>query len=162
MRKILHSSLFLLVALACVPAASQASTRSAYSASTEGQVVVLLNEIRHEHGLSTLTSSTSLRNAARAHSSDMLARGYFAHNSPNEAFDVRIRRFMKRPLVGENIAWGTGVYGSAEGIVRLWMHSPPHRHIILMGSLHRVGLGIASGSFKGSRGAVMATADFSS
>jgi hypothetical protein len=42
------------------------------------------------------------------------------------------------------------------------MHSPPHRHIILMGSLHRVGLGIATGSFEGSRGAVMATADFSS
>ena len=162
MRKILQSSLFLLVALVCVPVVSQASTRSAYSASTEGRVVVLLNAIRHEHGLGTLTSSTALRKAARSHSSDMLARGYFEHNSPNEAFDVRIRRFLKSPLVGENIAWGTGSYGSAEGIVKLWMHSPPHRHIILMGSLHRVGLGIATGSFKGSRGAVMTTADFSS
>ena len=162
MRKILQSSLFLLVALVCVPAVGQASTRSGYSASTEGQVVVLLNAIRHEHGLGTLTSSTALRKAARSHSSDMLAHGYFEHNSPNETFDVRIRRFLKSPLVGENIAWGTGSYGTAEGIVKLWMHSPPHRHIILMGSLHRVGLGIATGSFKGSRGAVMATADFSS
>jgi uncharacterized protein YkwD len=162
MRKILQSSLFLLVALVCVPAVSQASTRSGYSTSTEGQVVVLLNAIRHEHGLGTLTSSTALRKAARLHSSDMLARGYFEHNSPNETFDVRIRRFLKSPLVGENIAWGTGRYGTAEGIVKLWMHSPPHRHIILMGSLHRVGLGITTGSFEGSRGAVMATADFSS
>jgi uncharacterized protein YkwD len=162
MRKILQSSLFLLVALVCVPAVSQASTRSAYSASTESQVVVLLNGIRHEHGLSTLTSSTALRSAARSHTSDMLERGYFEHNSPNEAFNVRIRRFLKSPLVGENIAWGTGSYGTAEGIVSLWMHSAPHRHIILMGSLHRVGLGIATGSFKGSRGAVMTTADFSS
>jgi uncharacterized protein YkwD len=162
MRKILQSSLFLLVALVCLPAVSQASTRSAYSASTEGQVVALLNAIRHEHGLGTLTSSTALRKAARSHSSDMLARGYFEHNSPHETFDVRIRRFLKSPLVGENIAWGTGSYGTAEGIVNLWMHSPPHRHIILMGSLHRVGLGIATGNFKGSRGAVMATADFSS
>ena len=103
-----------------------------------------------------------MRSAARSHSSDMLARGYFEHNSPNETFDVRIRRFLKSPLVGENIAWGTGSYGTAEGIVKMWMHSPPHRHIILMGSLHRVGLGVATGSFQGSRSAVMATADFSS
>src|SRR4029078_2771644 len=57
MRKILQSSLFLLVALVCVPAVGQASTRSGYSASTGGQVVVLRNAIRHEHGLGTLTSS---------------------------------------------------------------------------------------------------------
>ena len=161
MRKILQSSLFLLVALVCVPAVGQASTRSGYSASTEGQVVVLLNAIRHEHRLGTLTSSTALRKAARSHSSDMLAHGYFEHNSPKETFDVRIRRFLKSPLVGENIAWGTGKYASAEGIVSLWMHSPPHRRIILMSSLRRVGLGVATGSFQGNPGAVMATADFS-
>jgi uncharacterized protein YkwD len=162
-RKILHGCSFLLpVVVACVPAVSQASTRSAYSASTESRVLVLLNGIRHEHGLSRLTGSRALRNAARSHSSDMLKRGYFEHNSPNEAFDVRIRRYLKSPLVGENIAWGTGSYGTAEGIVKLWMHSAPHRRIILMRSLHRVGLGIATGSFEGSHGAVMTTADFSS
>ena len=46
--------------------------------------------------------------------------------------------------------------------MRLWMNSPPHRRIILMPTLHRVGLGVALGSFKGNNGAVMATADFSS
>jgi uncharacterized protein YkwD len=161
MRKILQSSLFLLVALVCVPAVSQASTRQAYSASTESQVRVLLNGIRHEHGLSALTDSIALRNAARSHSSDMLKRGYFQHNSPNEAFGTRIRRYLESPLVGENIAWGTGRYGTAKGIVTLWMHSAPHRHIILMANLHRVGLGIATGSFKGARDAVVTTADFS-
>jgi uncharacterized protein YkwD len=162
MRKILQSSLFLLVALACVPAVGQASNRQAYSAGTEGQVLVLLNGIRHENGLSTLTGSVALRNAARSHSSDMLKRGYFEHNSPNEAFGTRIRRFVDSPLVGENIAWGTGHYGTAKGIVTLWMRSAPHRHIILMADLHRVGLGIATGSFKGAQDAVMTTADFSS
>jgi uncharacterized protein YkwD len=154
--------LFLLVALVCVPAVSQAAGKGAYSGSTESRVLVLLNEIRHEHGLSSLRGSLALRGAAREHSSDMLARGYFQHDGPNERFDVRIRRYLKSPLVGENIAWGTGSYGSAEGIVRMWMHSPPHRHIILMASLHRVGLGVAVGSFQGASGAVMTTADFSS
>jgi hypothetical protein len=41
------------------------------------------------------------------------------------------------------------------------MHSAPHRHIILMAGMHRIGLGIATGTFDGSPGATMATADFS-
>ena len=44
--------------------------------------------------------------------------------------------------------------------MNLWMHSPTHRHIILMRSLHRIGLGVAIGTFAGSPDAAMATADF--
>jgi uncharacterized protein YkwD len=162
MRKILQSSLLLLAVLVCVPAVGQAAGKASYSSSAESRVLVLLNDIRMEHGLGKLQSSVALRNAARSHSADMLVHGYFEHNGPHETFDKRIRRYLDRPLVGENIAWGTGRYGSPEGIVRLWMHSPAHRHIILLPSLHRVGLGVATGSFKGASGAVMATADFSS
>jgi uncharacterized protein YkwD len=162
MRKILQSSLLLLVVLVCLPAGSQAAGKASYSGSTERSVLALLNDVRHEHGLPAFVASTALRGAAREHSSDMLTRGYFEHDGPKESFDKRIRRFLKSPLVGENIAWGTGKYASAEGIVNLWMHSPPHRRIILMPTLHRVGLGVAMGSFQGNKGAVMATADFSS
>jgi uncharacterized protein YkwD len=153
--------LFLLVALLCVPAAGgQAANRAAYS-SSESQVLVLLNDVRHEHGLSALAGSAALRGAAREHSADMLRRGYFQHNSPNESFDKRIRRHLASPLVGENIAWGTGSYGTPAGIVKMWMHSPAHRQIILMPTLHRVGLGVATGNFQGAPDAVVATADFS-
>ena len=160
MRKILPSSLLLLVALALVPAFAQAANAVTYAASSEGRVLVLLNGIRHAHGLSALLPSTALRGAAREHSSDMLEHGYFRHDSTTETFDKRIRRHLASPLVGENIAWGTGSYGTPAGLVSLWMHSPEHRHIILMPTLHRIGLGIATGSFKGVPGAVMATADF--
>ena len=162
MRKILQSALLVLVALALVPAAGQAADKASYSGSSERRVLALLNDIRHEHGLSSFVASTALRAAAREHSADMLARGYFEHDSPKESFDRRIRRFLKSSLVGENIAWGTGRYASPESIVRLWMNSPPHRRVILMPTLHRVGLGVATGSFKGNDGTVMATADFSS
>ena len=74
---------------------------------------------------------------------------------------MRVGRYLKSSLVGEDIAWGTGSYGTPEGIVSQWMHSAPHRHIILMAGMHRVGLGITTGTFSGTRGAVMATADFS-
>jgi uncharacterized protein YkwD len=122
---------------------------------------VLLNEIRRQHGLSSFSASLPLRNAARAHSADMLANNYFDHDSPTESWDVRINRFVKSPLIGEDIAWGTGSYGTPEGIVSQWMHSPTHRQIILTAGLHRVGLAFTTGTFEGSAGAVIATADFS-
>ena len=160
MRKILQSSLLLLVALALVPAAGQAAGKASYSRSSENRVFALINHIRSEHGLTPFTASTALRGSAREHSGDMIAHDYFEHNSAHEAFDKRIRRYLASPLVGEDIAWGSGSYGTPQGLVSLWMHSPTHRHIILMPSLHRLGLGIAKGTFDGTPGATMATADF--
>jgi uncharacterized protein YkwD len=90
----------------------------------------------------------------------MLENAYFEHDGLNETWDARVARYIKAPLVGETIAWGSGSYGSAAGIVSQWMHSPPHRAIILTAGLHRVGLGLATGTFDGTPGAVMATADF--
>jgi uncharacterized protein YkwD len=160
MRTILQSSLLLLVALALVPAVGQAAGKASYSRSSENRVFVLLNHIRSEHGLAPFTASTALRGSAREHSADMIVHDYFEHNSARETFDKRIRRFLASPLVGEDIAWGSGSYGTPAGLVSLWMHSSAHRHIILMPSLHRLGLGIATGTFDGTPGAVMATADF--
>ena len=80
---------------------------------------------------------------------------------PTRPGTLRIARYLKSPLIGEDIAWGTGSYGTPEGIVSQWMHSAPHRRIILMAGMHRVGLGLSTGTFAGTPGAVMATADFS-
>jgi uncharacterized protein YkwD len=160
MRRTIFTTLFLFAALALAPALSQAAHTTSYAAASESRVLVLLNDIRQEHGLAALTPSSALRGAAREHSSDMLDHGYFRHDSPTQTFGSRIRHYVASPLVGENIAWGTGSYGTPDGLVSLWMHSPEHRRIILMASLHRVGLGIATGTFKGVPGAVMATADF--
>jgi uncharacterized protein YkwD len=159
MRKILLS-LAVSLSLAVVPAVGQAATKKASRASGEQQVLLLLNEIRGQHGLSSFTANTQLRSAARFHSEDMLQHGYFDHDSPSEAWDVRVNRYIKAPLVGEDLAWGTGSYGTPDGIVTQWMHSPTHRAIILTAGLHRVGIGLATGTFDGSAGAVMATADF--
>jgi uncharacterized protein YkwD len=123
-------------------------------------VLVLLNQIRQQHGLSALSASAPLRSAARAHSADMLERGYFDHDSRGETWEERIARYLKSPLIGENIAMVQGPNGSASGIVGQWMRSGPHRAIILNAGLHRVGLGLALGVFNGTPGAVMATADF--
>ena len=152
--------MLLAAGLLLLPATTSARNSASFRGSTERDVLQLLNTIRREHNLPAFTFSSALRSAAREHSADMLARHYFDHDSPNETFDHRIRRHLDSTLVGENIAWGTGRYATPEGLVNLWMHSAPHRRIILMRGLHRIGLGVAIGSFDGSPDAAMATADF--
>jgi uncharacterized protein YkwD len=155
MRTILRSLLVSLVVLA-VPSVGQAATRVSYQAGSEQQVLVLLNQIRRQHGLGVLAASAPLRSAARGHSADMLQAGYFDHNSPGEAWDTRISHYLKSSLVGETIARGRAATGSPAGIVSQWMHSALHRRVILTAGFRLVGIGVASGT----PGAVMATADF--
>jgi uncharacterized protein YkwD len=152
--------LLLLGCLLLVPAGAGARSQASYRSSTERVVLQLLNDIRRQHHLPPFTFSAALRSSAREHSADMLAHQYFEHDAPHETFDHRIRRHLDSTLVGENIAWGTGQYSTPEGLVKLWMHSPTHRHIILLRELRRVGLGVAIGTFEGSPDAAMATADF--
>jgi uncharacterized protein YkwD len=161
MRKIIISLLASLALSIAIPAASQAATKTSKRAtSDEQQVLVLLNQIRQQHNLTPFTALPQLRNAARFHSTDMISQNYFEHNSPNESWDARISRYLKSPLIGEDIAWGQGTYGTPDGIVNQWMHSPIHRAIILTAGLHHIGLGLALGTYDGTPNAVMATADF--
>ncbi len=160
MRKNTFISLLATLVLLAVPALGQAATKASKRAAGEQQVLVLLNDIRQQHGLTPFTANLQLRSAARFHSADMLQKGYFDHNSPNQAWDARVRGYLNAPLIGEDLAWGTGSYGTPEGIVSQWMHSSAHRAVILTAGLHRIGIGIATGTFDGSPGAAMATADF--
>jgi uncharacterized protein YkwD len=157
MRTILRS-LLVGLALLAVPSVAQAATRVSYQAGAEQQVLILLNQIRRQHGLGPLAFSTPLRAAARGHTADMLQNGYFDHNSPTEAWDARVSRYVTSATVGETIARGRGTTGSPAGIVYQWMHSALHRRVILNAALRFVGVGVASGA----PGAVMATADFAS
>ncbi len=144
-------ALVLLGGLLLPPSAAGARTEASFRSSTERSVFKLLNDIRREHKLPPFRFSVALRSAAREHSADMLARHYFEHDSPGETFDHRIRRHLDSSLVGENIAWGTGRYATPAGLVKLWMTSPEHRHIILMRGLHRIGLGVAIGASPAAR-----------
>src|SRR5437868_226602 len=49
--------------------------------SLDAAVLVQLNAIRAAHGLVPLEQNAALTSAAAAHSTQMLADGYFAHNS---------------------------------------------------------------------------------
>lgn len=99
----------------------------------------------------------TLTQAARAHTSDMLRRDYFAHgNFPGRmaAFHVAMR------TAGENLAWGSGPYGRAAEVVQEWLASPEHRANLLAAGYSRIGIGLARGTFLGTGGATVVTADF--
>jgi uncharacterized protein YkwD len=148
------------VVILALPTAAGAAGSVSYQSGSEHQVLVLLNQIRASHGLPLLSANAALRSAARAHSAEMLQQGYFEHDSRGESWVARIGRYLRSPLVGEDLALGRGASGSPAGLVGQWMRSPAHRAVILTAGLHRVGLGVAMGSFNGAPGAILATADF--
>lgn len=108
----------------------------------------LVNLQRARHGLTPLTASGRLRAAAAAHSADMVARGFFDHVSPGGGtLTDRARRagYPGRTL-GEDIGWGTYDLATPAAIVAAWMHSPPHRAIILNRRFREIGVGVAIGT----------------
>lgn len=129
---------------------------------TEASVLVLLNQQRAAHDLLPLALDRQLTRVATSHSADMMRRGYFAHDGPEDTWDVRIRRHVKRPLLGEILEFGAGKRRTAPGIVKAWMQSPPHRRVILTHDLRLIGIGIVTGTFRGQEDTVMVTGDLSS
>ena len=128
-----------------------------------------LNQIRRVHHLAPLALSPNLDAAARRHSDDMLAKGFFAHNSSNgEQFWQRIESFYPQPRsgywsVGENLYWTPGP-ATAPGSMKAWMASPPHRANILNPAWREIGIATvssadATGTF-GNVGATVITTDF--
>lgn len=113
----------------------------------EAEMLELVNGERIATGLAPLASDPELTQVARRHSSDMFARGYFAHVSPEtrSPFD-RIREADIRFLTaGENLALAPTVKIAHTGL----MNSPGHRANILRAGFGRVGIGIMDGGMRG-------------
>ncbi|HSP71268.1 MAG TPA: CAP domain-containing protein [Gaiellaceae bacterium] len=140
-------------ALLALPAVAGASSMT----SSEASLLREINRVRIAHGVPALHFDARLARAARAHSEDMARKGYFAHGS----FAGRMLHFgVHGPFVGENLAWGTGSFGTAPGIVSAWLRSPEHRANLLRPGFRRIGLGELNATFEGTAGANVVTADF--
>ena len=113
-----------------------------------GVVAVLTNEARTEEALNPLTQSEVLERAAQLKADDMAAKGYFSHTGPDGSqpwkwfSQVRYRY----EYAGENLAVN---FDESEDVVDAWLNSPTHRANILKGSFTEIGVGIATGTYKG-------------
>ena len=139
--------------------------------SSEKQTLVLHNRARADRGLPRLCVHPALTKAARAHTQEMLDKDYFSHDSYNgETSGERLGRFGYTPkgysyyTVGENIAWGSGSYGSPDSIFESWMNSSEHKANILNKDFRQIGIGARTGAFDYNgntyTGTTMYTVDF--
>jgi uncharacterized protein YkwD len=106
----------------------------------EEQMLELVNAERRAHGLRAVKPDPILSELARAHSRDMLARGYFAHVTP-EGQDLSDRMRQARIgflSAGENLALAPTLSTAHGGLMR----SPGHRANILRPQFGRLGIGI--------------------
>ena len=124
-------------------------------------VVEETNEIRAEHGLSSVETDASLRSSARAHSEDMARHGYVGHKADDG--EVPFQRYddcAADGYAGENVAsaWydKNFVYDEAEvptvhlsserevaeHLVRAWNDSEGHRKTLLGEDWERIGVGV--------------------
>jgi uncharacterized protein YkwD len=96
------------------------------------QVADAINADRQAHGLAPLRISVQLNAAARQHSEEMAAKGYFGHSSADgTTFDKRIGHYYPSAnysywSVGENLAYAWPNLTVAQAM-RLWITSAEHR-----------------------------------
>jgi uncharacterized protein YkwD len=108
------------------------------------EMLARVNAARKKAGAPPLRSNSRLDQAAQRHAEDMLARGYFAHESP-EGKTVRDRARAAGydwRNIGENVAEGQF---SVDEVMDTWLRSPGHRRNILDPHFKELGVGLARG-----------------
>jgi hypothetical protein len=112
------------------------------------EVIRLTNAQRAANGLSPLTENSSLDSAAIAKGNDMLAKGYWAHFSPDgtspwsffSSFGYKYR------YAGENLARD---FSDPTSAVNAWMASPTHKDNILNANYRDIGIVVVEGKLSG-------------
>jgi len=120
-------------------------------AALEREAFDLVNAERIAQGLEALRMDDALRAVARAHSADMVARGFFDHVNPDglNPFDRLANAGVLFSAAAENIASNSGFSNPAEAAVNSWMNSTGHRTNILNGVYTHTGMGAAYDSNAG-------------
>lgn len=175
---LMMAGLLAVAALAAVqPEEVRASSYNGYVKACDGKPVYLRpaekrtlqlhNQERVSRDKPRLCVNQFLQRAARGHSTDMIQKEYFSHTSRDgTTFGERVaqagytRNNTSAYRVGENIAGGSGSFRTPENRHKAWMNSAGHRKNILDPGFRQVGIGVASGEYKGQDNYNMYTVDF--
>lgn len=125
----------------------------------EKLIMVLVDEIRVDHGLEPLEEHPGISDAAQGHSDHMVEADFYDHVAPDgTTHQDRVNAVGLECFASENIAvvWYDRRMNSHDGVVRLqteaeiaeylvdaWMNSPGHRANILHEDFTRDGVGIS-------------------
>lgn len=118
------------------------------SAINEANIISLTNQSRESFKMPDLVENQTLDLAAQTKANDMLAKGYFSHNSPDGRvpWDFITAAGYNYLMAGENLAVN---FIQAEDVETAWMNSPGHRANILNKNFEDIGVGISQGQFQG-------------
>lgn len=113
----------------------------------DAATLCLINKVRAAYHLHSLRFSWPLQRVATGQAQDMVIGDYFGDRSLSGR--TPMQRILATPYPGrawrlstaQNIGWATGPLATPAGIVEAWMHSPPHRKIILTPSFRDIGVG---------------------
>jgi len=116
-------------------------------------------------GLGELADAAELDRSALDKAEDVIRCDSFSHFACGREFTYWIRAagYIGEQCwhAGENLAWGSGEYGSVRAIFRAWMSSPTHRQNIL-GDYSQLGIALTTGSLEGHQAARVWAAHFGS
>ncbi len=110
------------------------------------QMIAGVNRLRSEAGAAPLTENPKLDAAAQEHAEDMLARGYYDHESPEgkKVGDRLTAEGYAWRLAAENLAAG---HVTVDSVLDAWMQSSGHRANLLRPNVTDFGFGLAVGPF---------------
>lgn len=124
----------------------------------------LTNYARAQQGLSPLQINATLNAAGQAKLKSDVSCGEFSHTPCGQPFDVVFSSYVQGATsyeIGENIAWGTGSYGTPREAMNGWVHSAGHRENILTAAYAELGIGYLPGqTFQGYDGATLWSQEF--
>jgi uncharacterized protein YkwD len=137
-------------------------------ASAEAQEATMLCMVgfaRVQAGLTQLATDEALEQSAADKGDDILRCDSFSHFACGREFTYWMRQtgYISSSCwrVGENLAWGTGEYGTVRSIFRAWMASPGHRANIL-DDFSQIGINLRVGTLAGQAGTHVWTEHFGS
>jgi len=132
---LLAVSVGLVVALPAAPASATPA---------EVKMFKKINKARKAHGVPKLRGSWSLLGSAARYANRMMSWDYFGHQA-------RIPVASGWSAAGETLAWHRGWRLKPGRTVRVWMHSPTHRAVLLSSRYRKIGVGKARGYYAGGR-----------
>lgn len=125
---------------------------SAPASAQELTMRCMIDFARTRAGLAVLATTPELEQSAGDKGDDILRCDSFSHSACGREFTYWMRRtgYISSQCwrVGENLAWGTGGYGTVRSIFRAWMSSPAHRENIL-GDFTQTGISMRVGVLAG-------------
>ncbi len=118
------------------------------SAGESKKIITLTNSLRASVGVTTLSESQKLNQAAYSKVQDMFINQYFAHRSPaglDLEYFARRAGYTNYSVIGENLAVG---FDNAPDVMTAWQNSPSHYRNLVDANYREIGVSLAGGQYK--------------